>query len=70
MSETIEVIVNGEAREVPAGSTVEQLVERLDLPRQRVAVELNLRVLRRAEWAETGVTEGDRFEIVHFVGGG
>ena len=70
MTETIEVSVNGQAHEVPAGSTVEQLVEHLDLPRQRVAVELNLRVLRRAEWAEARVAAGDRLEIVHFVGGG
>jgi thiamine biosynthesis protein ThiS len=70
MSETVEITVNGEAKRVPAGSTVEQLVERLDLPRQRVAIELNQQVVRRAEWGAVSVKEGDRLEVVHFVGGG
>lgn len=70
MSETIEVTVNGEPRAVDAGITVEGLLERLELPRERVAVELNRRVLRRAEWPETALAGGDRVEVVHFVGGG
>lgn len=70
MSDTIEITVNGEAKRVPAGSTVEQLIEQLDLPRQRVAIELNQQVVRRAEWGTAVVSEGDRLEVVHFVGGG
>jgi thiamine biosynthesis protein ThiS len=47
-----------------------QLVKLLDLAAERLAVELNLRVVRRPEWDATVLGEGDRVEIVHFVGGG
>ena len=70
MSGTIEITVNGEARPVGAGLTVAALVAELDLPRERVAVEVNRRVVRKAEWGETALADGDRVEVVHFVGGG
>ena len=64
------VILNGEDRQVPADLNLEQLLQLLSLPSQRVAVELNKSVVRRADWAGTAVNESDRIEIVHFVGGG
>jgi thiamine biosynthesis protein ThiS len=70
MSETIEIIVNGEPRAVPPGTSVEALLDLLEMPRERIAVERNRRVVRRAAWAETELADGDRLEIVHFVGGG
>jgi thiamine biosynthesis protein ThiS len=70
MSDTIEVIVNGAAQAVAPGTTVDGLLERLGLPRERIAVELNRRVVRKAAWPEARLAEGDRVEIVHFVGGG
>jgi thiamine biosynthesis protein ThiS len=66
----IEVSVNGEAVRVPAGSTLSDLLQRLDLDRARVAVEHNLRVVPRAEHAGLRLNHGDRLEIVTFVGGG
>jgi thiamine biosynthesis protein ThiS len=66
----IEVSVNGEAVHVPAGSTLADLLQRLDLDRARVAVEHNLRVVPRAEHAGLRLNHGDRLEIVTFVGGG
>jgi thiamine biosynthesis protein ThiS len=66
----VRVTVNGEPREVEAGTSVARLVELLALAPERLAVELNREVLRRARWAETELAEGDRVEIVHFVGGG
>ena len=42
----------------------------LGMPRDRVAIERNLNILPRAKWNETRVEPNDRFEIVHFVGGG
>jgi thiamine biosynthesis protein ThiS len=66
----LRVTVNGEEREVEAGTTVSRLVELLALAPERLAVELNREVLRRARWAETELRDGDRVEIVHFVGGG
>ena len=70
MSEGILITLNGEERAVPEGTTVAGLVERLDLPPGRVAVERNRDVVRRAEWEATTLEAGDRLEIVHFVGGG
>ena len=46
------------------------LVERLSLPSKRIAVEVNGSVIRRADWSNTAVNDGDRIEVVHFVGGG
>ena len=62
--------LNGEEREVPEGTTLEGLVELLGLAPERLAVEHNLKVARRADWGGTELREGDRVEVVHFVGGG
>ncbi len=64
------VAVNGEAREVAAGTTVEGLLALLSLPAARVAVERNREIVRKAEYSATLLAEGDRLEIVTFVGGG
>jgi thiamine biosynthesis protein ThiS len=66
----MEIRVNGERREVPAGLTVRTLVEMLGLTEGPVAVERNRAVVRRAEHATTNIEPGDVIEIVHFVGGG
>jgi len=64
------IIVNGEPKDCPAGASLAQLVEQLQLKADRVAVELNRNIAARNRWAETQLQEGDRLEIVHFVGGG
>ena len=64
------VEVNGEAKDVEEGATLLSLVEQLSLAPERVAVELNRDVVRRADWPATRLFDGDRVEIVHFVGGG
>jgi len=66
----MKVVVNGEAREVEENLSLSSLLEKLNLPVMRVAVELNQTVVRRATWAETTLRENDKVEIVHFVGGG
>ena len=66
----MQIQVNGETREVADQSTVAGLIAALDLEPARVAVELNRNVVRRNVWAETNLHDGDRVEIVHFVGGG
>lgn len=66
----IEVTVNGRAMRVPTGSTVGQLLDSLQLDRRRVAVEVNLRVVPRAEHAGLRLNHGDKLEVVTFVGGG
>ncbi len=64
------VELNGEPKELDEGATLLSLLEQLSLAPERVAVELNRDVVRRAEWPATRLSEGDRVEIVHFVGGG
>jgi sulfur carrier protein len=64
------VVINGEQREIPDGLNVTEMLEHLGMPRERVAIERNLNILPRANWNETRVEPNDRFEIVHFVGGG
>ncbi len=70
MTSPIQVVINGESREVPEGMTVSGLLRHLALAVERVAVERNLEILPRALWDQTAVQPGDRYEIVHFVGGG
>jgi sulfur carrier protein len=69
-TESIQVLVNGEKKELSTGVTVLTLLEQLGLNPGRVAVEYNLEILPKAKWEATRVAAGDRFEIVQFVGGG
>ncbi len=66
----IQVSVNGEIRSVPEGTSLDALVRLLELPPDRVAIEHNRRVVRRFYWESVQLGEGDRVEIVQFVGGG
>lgn len=66
----ITIHLNGEPQEVPGGLTLVALLERLNLPSDRVAVERNLKIVPRNRWRETLIQAGDRLEVVHFVGGG
>lgn len=70
MSEMVTIQVNGEPREVPQGLNVTQLIEQLGLTANRLAIEQNLEIVPRGRWGTTPVSGGDRFEIVHLVGGG
>jgi thiamine biosynthesis protein ThiS len=70
MTAAIQVVVNGEIREVDIGLAVTGLLLQLGLPSDRVAIERNLEILPRSQWMSTIVQPGDRFEIVHMVGGG
>lgn len=67
---TLTIQMNGEQREVPAGLTLADLLELLELPADRVAVELNREVVKRSAWSATPIQEGDQLEIVQMVGGG
>jgi len=66
----ISVSLNGEAREVPGNLTLQALVEWMQVPADRVAIERNLEIVPRRLWSKTIIAAGDRLEIVHFVGGG
>jgi sulfur carrier protein len=67
---TIELRINGAARQVPAGLTVASLLTHLDLHPGMVVVEHNGTILRRAGLDGIAVSGGDNLELVHFVGGG
>ena len=65
--------INGEVREfsdAPVPFTLAALIEKLGMKADRVAVELNRDIAPRERWSETTLSEGDKLEIVHFVGGG
>lgn len=62
--------INGEDRDFENVSTLSDLVSRLGMKPDRVAIELNRDLIRRDRWPETKLSSGDRLEIVHFVGGG
>ena len=64
------LFVNGEARDVGAATTIEALVALLGLDRRKLAVERNLEIVPRSAFAATALADGDRIEIVAFVGGG
>jgi thiamine biosynthesis protein ThiS len=62
--------INGEDKMVEAPLTLTSLIASMGLKSDRVAVELNRDIVPRTQWPETNLAEGDRLEIVHFVGGG
>lgn len=67
---TVRIQVNGEARSAKEGVTVADLLLELDIRPDRVAVELNLEILDRQEFERRELREGDRVEIISFIGGG
>jgi sulfur carrier protein len=66
----MQIFVNGEPKECPESVSLAQLISQLGMKGDRVAVELNREIVPRAQWSDTELHEGDRLEIVHFVGGG
>lgn len=66
----IRIHLNGETREVEEAIDLSALIDQLSLAAKRIAVELNGAVVRRADWPATEIADGDRVEVVHFVGGG
>ena len=66
----MKVFVNGEARDISGTPSLAELIEQLNLPAARIAIELNREVVRRSDWGGTMLKDEDRIEIVHFVGGG
>ncbi len=66
----MQVTLNGEPKTLAEGTTVTQLLQELQIVPERVVVEVNLTILKRAQHAQTLLKEGDQVEIVQFVGGG
>ena len=70
LTESIAIHLNGDLRHVVAGTTLADMLKDLGLDPRRVAVERNLEIVPRGTFGEVRVEDGDRLEIVHFVGGG
>ncbi|HEY5177126.1 MAG TPA: sulfur carrier protein ThiS [Terriglobales bacterium] len=64
------IFINGEDKSFADSLSLAELIEQLGMKGDRVAIELNREIVSRAHWAETTLNDGDRLEIVHFVGGG
>ncbi len=64
------VVVNGEPRTIPEGTSIAGLLALLGVEGESVAVEIDRAIVRRAAWAEREIASGAQLEIVHFVGGG
>jgi thiamine biosynthesis protein ThiS len=62
--------INGEDKTYTAPLRLSELISQMGLKGDRVAVELNLQIVPRDQWQLTNLSDGDRLEIVHFVGGG
>jgi thiazole synthase len=70
LKESIAIHVNGDLRHVTVGLTLAEMLRELGLDARKVAVERNLEIVPRGTFDEVLVRDGDRLEIVHFVGGG
>jgi thiamine biosynthesis protein ThiS len=69
-SQLFDITVNGEPKQLPSGHSVAQLLHRLNISPDRVAVELNRSIVRKRDWEHTAVPNNSSIEIVEFVGGG
>jgi thiamine biosynthesis protein ThiS len=66
----MQLTINGEARQYDALTSLSSLIETLGLDPRKVAIERNLEIVPRSTYAATPLSDGDRIEIVHFIGGG
>ncbi len=69
-TEQIDIVVNGESRQVPGGLNLVELLGWLQVVPDRVAVELDRQIVRKPDWPGTSIAAGAQLEIVQFVGGG
>jgi sulfur carrier protein len=66
----VNILVNGEKRDVPEGTSVHALLEQFELNGKRIAVERNGTIVKKNGYASTFLGDGDTLEVVRFVGGG
>ncbi len=64
------VLINGETRNIESELNLRELLEKLELPTERIAIELNKDVIRKKDWETVKIADADKIEIIHFVGGG
>lgn len=68
--QAMNILLNGEPKEFAHALTVAGLIAELGLQPERLAVEVNGKIIRRAAWPSTTLADDDKVEVVHFVGGG
>ena len=66
----MQVIINGETKQIERELNLQELLKKLELPTERIAIELNKTVVRKKDWAAVKEADSDKIEIIHFVGGG
>lgn len=66
----MEILINGEKKQLASELNLAELLKHFDLPSERVAVELNKEVVRKKDWEDIKISDGDKLEVIHFVGGG
>jgi len=69
-SPPMKIIINGEPRELDSGTSIEKLLQLLDLQGKRLAIEVNQAIVPRSQYASYQLSEHDQVEIVHAIGGG
>lgn len=66
----MEILINGEKKHLTSELNLVELLKYFELPSERVAVELNKEVVRKKNWENIKISDGDKLEVIHFVGGG
>ena len=66
----MQVLINGETRKIESDLNLRELLAKLELPTERIAIELNKDVNRKKDWDAIKISDADQIEIIHFVGGG
>lgn len=66
----MQITINGERRELTQDYTISEMLKNLELPVERIAIELNKQVVRRRDWENVKIKDADAVEIIYFVGGG
>jgi len=69
-TESIEITLNGERKQVPGDLTVDALLKHLQIDETRIAVEIDRNIVRKRDWNGTKLGNGAQVEVVQFVGGG
>lgn len=64
------IVINGEKKELGNELNLQELLKKLGLPDERIAIEVNKTVVRKKDWTNIKIKEADKIEIIHFVGGG
>ena len=66
----MEIIVNGQRRDIKDKSTVLELLNELQVKEKTMAVAINMEIVKKEQWEKHTIQEGDKLELLHFVGGG